>query len=218
MCQGPAVGPRIAGRHNATPAISQACPLLSPSSEATLARRVLAEKLNNSSVRDSGGEPADHWTGVGYGRLWAVGASRSSFLSVRCRACAKNILLAREAHSTATIADLFATGRLPGNLRAGHGRNDELLERVYIGRGFRNDTERLEKVLEPYTKMEGSGTVTYAALGCISRAITLDSSASASRSERGTTGSRWDILLTRSTPGMDRERTACRVRVAPARH
>jgi antitoxin CcdA len=30
---------------------------------------------------------------------------------------------------------------------------DEVLERIYIGRRFRNDTERLEKLFEMYTKM-----------------------------------------------------------------
>jgi len=32
-------------------------------------------------------------------------------------------------------------------------RNDEVLERIYIGRRFKNDTERLEKLFELYTKM-----------------------------------------------------------------
>ena len=45
--------------------------------------------------------------------------------------CAEDILLAREAHE----------------------RNDEVLERIYVGRRFRNDTERLEKLFELYTKM-----------------------------------------------------------------
>ena len=39
------------------------------------------------------------------------------------------------------------------DLRAAHDRNDEVLERIYIGRRFRNDTERLEKLFELYTKM-----------------------------------------------------------------
>ena len=34
---------------------------------------------------------------------------------------------------------------MPDNLRAAHDRNDEVLERIYIGRRFKNDTERLEK-------------------------------------------------------------------------
>ena len=39
------------------------------------------------------------------------------------------------------------------DLRAAHEHNDEVLERIYIGRRFRNDTERLEKLFELYTKM-----------------------------------------------------------------
>lgn len=42
---------------------------------------------------------------------------------------------------------------MPDDLRAAHERNDEVLERIYIGRRFRNDTERLEKLFELYTKM-----------------------------------------------------------------
>jgi len=39
------------------------------------------------------------------------------------------------------------------NLRAAHEHNDEVLERIYIGRRFRNDTERLEKLFQMYMKM-----------------------------------------------------------------
>lgn len=67
--------------------------------------------------------------------------------------CAEDILLAREAHYPATIADLYDPEKMPANLRAAHERNDEVLERIYIGRRFRNDTERLEKLFELYTKM-----------------------------------------------------------------
>ena len=42
---------------------------------------------------------------------------------------------------------------MPAELRAAHERNDEVLERIYIGRRFKNDTERLEKLFELYTKM-----------------------------------------------------------------
>ena len=68
-------------------------------------------------------------------------------------ACAENILLAREAHFPATIADLYDPDNMPDNLRHAHERNDEVLERIYIGRRFKNDTERLEKLFELYTKM-----------------------------------------------------------------
>jgi hypothetical protein len=66
---------------------------------------------------------------------------------------AEDILLAREAHFPATIADLYNPETMPENLRSAHQANDEVLERIYIGRRFRNDTERLEKLFEMYTKM-----------------------------------------------------------------
>jgi hypothetical protein len=67
--------------------------------------------------------------------------------------CAEEILLAREAHFPATIADLYDPENTPANLREAHEHNDEILERIYIGRRFRNDTERLEKLFELYAKM-----------------------------------------------------------------
>lgn len=67
--------------------------------------------------------------------------------------CAEEILLVREAHFPATIADLYDPAKMPADLRAAHDRNDETLERIYLGRRFRNDTERLEKLFELYTKM-----------------------------------------------------------------
>jgi len=71
---------------------------------------------------------------------------------------AENILLAREAHFPATIADLYKPNSdkhpgMPENLRAVHNENDRILEEIYIGRRFKNDTERLEKLFEMYTEM-----------------------------------------------------------------
>jgi hypothetical protein len=74
--------------------------------------------------------------------------------------CAEDILLAREAHFPSTIAELYDPDAMPADLREAHDRNDEVLERIYIGRRFKNDTERLEKLFELYTKMsagEGAG-------------------------------------------------------------
>ena len=67
--------------------------------------------------------------------------------------CAENILLARENHFPSTIADLYDPEGMPDDLRRAHEANDEVLERIYIGRRFRNDTERLEKLFDLYTKM-----------------------------------------------------------------
>lgn len=55
--------------------------------------------------------------------------------------CAEDIFLAREAHLVATM---------PDNLRVTHKRNDEVMERIYIGRRFKNDIERLEKLFALY--------------------------------------------------------------------
>lgn len=67
--------------------------------------------------------------------------------------CAEDILLARERYFPATIDDLYDPDNMPADLRAAHERNDEVLERIYIGRRFKNDTERLEKLFDLYTKM-----------------------------------------------------------------
>jgi hypothetical protein len=52
--------------------------------------------------------------------------------------------------------DLYDPDHMPADLRAAHDRNDEVLERIYTGRRFRNDTERLETLFELYTKMTAS--------------------------------------------------------------
>lgn len=70
--------------------------------------------------------------------------------------CAEDILLAREHYFPATIADMYDPDRMDSEfplVREAHERNDEVLERIYIGRRFKNDTERLEKLFELYTKM-----------------------------------------------------------------
>jgi hypothetical protein len=66
---------------------------------------------------------------------------------------AEETLIARERHFPATIADLYAPDKMPEDLQRAHDRNDEVLERIYIGRRFKNDTERLEKLFELYTEM-----------------------------------------------------------------
>jgi hypothetical protein len=76
---------------------------------------------------------------------------------------AEDILLAREAHFPVSLADLYevkdGVSNMPLNLREAHEHNDEVLERIYIGRRFRNDTERLAKLFELYTQMTaGQGT------------------------------------------------------------
>lgn len=66
---------------------------------------------------------------------------------------AENILLARETHFPATLAELYDPEFMPDDLRRAHEVNDDIIERIYIGRRFRNDSERLEKLFDLYTKM-----------------------------------------------------------------
>ncbi len=82
--------------------------------------------------------------------------------------CAENILLAREVHFPATIADLYDPEAMPDNLRAAHAHNDEVLERIYIGRRFKNDTERLEKLFQLYTQMTATTPASAATGKCSS--------------------------------------------------
>src|SRR5262249_16918056 len=66
---------------------------------------------------------------------------------------AERILLTRQQHFPLAIANLYEPDEMPDDLRRAHEANDEVVERIYIGRRFRNDTERLEKLFELYTKM-----------------------------------------------------------------
>ena len=68
---------------------------------------------------------------------------------------AENILLAREAFFPATIADLYKPASdghsgMPERLRAAHTENDRILEEIYVGRPFKNDSERLASLFEMY--------------------------------------------------------------------
>ena len=67
--------------------------------------------------------------------------------------CAEDILLAREFHFPAIIAELYDPAKMPAHLREAHDRNDETLERIYLGRRFKDDTKSLEKLFELYTRM-----------------------------------------------------------------
>ena len=66
---------------------------------------------------------------------------------------ATEILRNREAYYPATIGEMYDVDRMPSEfsqLQQAHDRNDEIIERIYMGRRFRNDTERLEKLFALY--------------------------------------------------------------------
>jgi hypothetical protein len=66
---------------------------------------------------------------------------------------ATEILLNREAYYPATIGEMYDPDGMASEfpqLQEAHDRNDEIMERIYIGRRFKNDTERLEKLFALY--------------------------------------------------------------------
>ena len=77
--------------------------------------------------------------------------------------CAEGLLIARESYFPATIADMYDPEQMVlefPRISAAHEANDEVLERIYIGRRFRNDTERLEHLFARYTEMTKADAAT----------------------------------------------------------
>lgn len=64
-----------------------------------------------------------------------------------------DIIAAREAHPGKTIAWLYDPDTMPEDLLAAHEALDDTLEKIYIGRSFNNDTERLEHLFKLYAAM-----------------------------------------------------------------
>ena len=67
--------------------------------------------------------------------------------------CTWSMLAAREAHIGKTIAQLYDPEKMPDNLLAAHQALDDTLEKIYIGRPFKNDTERLEHLFKLNAQM-----------------------------------------------------------------
>jgi len=65
---------------------------------------------------------------------------------------ARRILLARDAHPGASIADLYEPSKMPDNLREAHAENDRHLESLYRRKPFASDAERLEHLFERYAR------------------------------------------------------------------
>ncbi len=63
------------------------------------------------------------------------------------------ILGAREAHPGKTMAWLYDPATMPENLLRAHQDLDDAVEKIYIGRPFKNDTERLEHLFKLYAAM-----------------------------------------------------------------
>lgn len=64
-----------------------------------------------------------------------------------------NIISVREESPGKTIAWLYDPKTMPADLLAAHKALDDTLEKIYIGRPFKNDTERLEHLFKLYAEM-----------------------------------------------------------------
>ena len=64
-----------------------------------------------------------------------------------------NVIAAREEHPGKTLSWLYDLNTMPLNLREAHRALDDTLEKIYIGRPFKNDTERLEHLFKLYAEM-----------------------------------------------------------------
>lgn len=75
--------------------------------------------------------------------------------------CAEDILLARDHYFEHSISELYdpknMEKRFP-ELWEAHQRNDEVLENIYNGKPFENDTERLEHLFARYVEMTSTPT------------------------------------------------------------
>ena len=70
---------------------------------------------------------------------------------------AEELILTRAGLGIKNLNSVYNTGidniEMPEALRTVHERNDEIVERIYIGRRFKTDTERLETLFDLYNQM-----------------------------------------------------------------
>ena len=62
-------------------------------------------------------------------------------------------LAARAAHPGSTLADLYDPLAMPADLRAAHRHLDRLVDRIYLRRPFRHDTERVQRLFEKHAEL-----------------------------------------------------------------
>ena len=65
---------------------------------------------------------------------------------------AEKILLVREKYFPKSIAELYNKEEMPEDLITAHKENDLILERIYIGRNFENDSDRIKHLFNLYEK------------------------------------------------------------------
>jgi hypothetical protein len=64
-----------------------------------------------------------------------------------------SVISAREETPGKTLAQLYNPYSMPNNLIDAHRALDDTLEKIYVGRPFKDDTERLEHLFKLYAEM-----------------------------------------------------------------
>ena len=70
---------------------------------------------------------------------------------------ATEILIARESYFPATLSEMYDPDEMSTDfprIRSAHIRNDEVVERIYSGRVFKNDTERLKELFDLFVSRD----------------------------------------------------------------
>lgn len=62
-------------------------------------------------------------------------------------------MAARDSYPGKNLAWLYGPDTMPLDLREAHHALDDTLEKIYIGRSFKNDTERLDHLFRLYAEM-----------------------------------------------------------------
>jgi hypothetical protein len=67
--------------------------------------------------------------------------------------CCWSVISERDRHPGKTLAELYDPEMMPSGLRESHRTLDETFEKIYVGRPFKNDVERLEHLFDLYVNM-----------------------------------------------------------------
>ncbi len=66
---------------------------------------------------------------------------------------ARTLIMVIESYSPLSLNELYNSYELDKKLKICHEKNDELVEKIYVDQQFNNDSERLERLFDLYSKM-----------------------------------------------------------------
>ena len=115
---------------------------------------IITSKIHNAWLRHIGGRLKSDFrysVGLVYNTFpWpdATAAQRG-----KVEELAQDVLDARLAHPTSSLADLYDPDTMPANLRKAHARLDTAVDRLYRKKPFDSDRDRVEHLFGLYEKL-----------------------------------------------------------------